>query len=188
MTKIEAIWTPIVQQQVCRLLMGVMSRPGRIENLAEISCGTSAERAVLATLLDAEVSLCDQHERLDSADWPLLQAQSALANKANYVLCEAANAVDFSPMLGTLSSPENSTTLLLVVDSLGTGEIELSVTGPGVNGNQVVRLSGLHKGWLEQRQQWVSLFPLGVDIILLDATRVMALPRTTNIEVITWGM
>lgn len=188
MRKIEAIWTSTVQQKICRVLMEVMSRPGRIENITKLSDGASAERAVLATLMDAEVSLCDQHKRLDSADWPLLQAQLALANKANYVLCQGVNAVDFSPMLGTLSSPEDSTTLLLVVESLGTGEIELNVTGPGVNGNQAVRLSGLHKDWLDQRQQWVSLFPLGVDIILLDKTRVMALPRTTKVEVIKWGM
>ena len=71
MSKIEAIWLPEVQQQVFRGLMEVMSRPGKTENLSELTNNASPARALLATLLDGEVNLCDHHNLLDDADWPV---------------------------------------------------------------------------------------------------------------------
>jgi len=188
MKKIEALWLPEVQQQIFRSLMEVMSRPGKTENLAAITDGVAPVRALLATLLDAEVSLSDHHYVIDAADWPLLQAKSSPVEMANYVVCRGEQSPDFEPMLGTLSSPEHSATIVLVVDDLTAGNNELSLSGPGVNGEQSINISGLNQDWLSQREEWNSSFPLGIDLLLVDNTHVMALPRTTICEVTSWDM
>ncbi|NET53236.1 MAG: hypothetical protein F6K09_32605, partial [Merismopedia sp. SIO2A8] len=36
-----------------------------------------------------------------------------------------------------------------------------------------VALNGFHGAWFSRRQEWVSAFPLGIDLILVDATQVM---------------
>jgi len=188
MKKIEAIWLPEVQQQVFRGLMEVMSRPGKSINLAELAGNAMPARALLATLLDAEVTFCDHNGLLDESDWPLLQAKKATVEHANYILCRGENEVDFEPMLGALSSPEHSATLVLVVENLSEGSSHLTFSGPGVNGEISVKVAGLNRDWLNQREQWISSFPLGVDLLLVDSSRVMAIPRTTKIEVTSWDM
>ena len=188
MKKIEAIWLPEVQQQVFRALMEVMSRPGKIANLAELTDNAMPARALLATLLDAEVNLCDHHGLLDESDWPLLQAEKRVAEHANYILYRGDNGVDFEPLLGELSSPEHSATIILLVENLSEGSSQLTLSGPGVNGDVLVKLSGLNRDWLNQREEWISSFPLGVDLLLVDGSHVMALPRTTKIEVTSWAM
>jgi alpha-D-ribose 1-methylphosphonate 5-triphosphate synthase subunit PhnH len=44
---------------------------------------------------------------------------------------------------------------------------------------------------LGKRQEWNGAFPLGVDMILFDASQIVALPRTTRIttkEGKSWDM
>ena len=147
MNKIEGLWLPEVQQQIFRSLMEVMSRPGKAENLAALTDGVIPVRALLATLLDAEVSLNDHHKVIDVADWPLLQAKPAPVELANYIVCDGEKSPDFEPMLGTLSSPEHSATIVLVVDDLTGGSNELCLSGPGVNGEHGIHISGLNRDW-----------------------------------------
>lgn len=188
MNNIESIWLPEVQQQVFRSLMEAMSRPGKLENLATLTECAFPARAVLATLLDAEVSFCDHDDLLDANDWPLLQAENRPVEQASYILCRGDKAPDFEPMLGSLSSPERSATLILQVASVSDGACQLNLSGPGIKGERPAKLSCLDRDWLIKREQWNASFPLGVDLILVDREHVLALPRTTNIEVTSWDM
>jgi len=188
MKQIESIWLPEVQQQVFRALMEVMSRPGKVETLTSLSEQASPTRAVLATVLDAEVSFCDHDNLIDSVDWPLFQAKKKSVEHANYILCRGDKSPNFEPMLGTLASPEQSATIIIQVANVLEGECQMSLSGPGVNGNQRVRTSGLLSDWLIKRDHWNSAFPLGVDFILADKQQVLALPRTTKIQVTSWDM
>jgi alpha-D-ribose 1-methylphosphonate 5-triphosphate synthase subunit PhnH len=52
-----------------------------------------------------------------------------------------------------------------------------------VEGNTQCSIAGLDVEWLTWRAGWVSAFPLGVDLLLVDDTAVIALPRTTKVEV-----
>ncbi|GAB4289967.1 MAG: phosphonate C-P lyase system protein PhnH [Methylophaga sp.] len=188
MKKIESIWLPDTQQKIFRVLMEAMARPGKIEDLAVLTQDENALRATMATLMDAEVSLCDQHGLLDAADWPLLQCRQQDAQHAGYIVCDGGQAADFEPRLGTLASPEFGATLIIKVADLQQGKAKLKLSGPGVNGDCEIALSGFDKSWLQQRAQWNSAFPLGVDIVLVDDGHVMAWPRTTKIEVSSWDM
>jgi alpha-D-ribose 1-methylphosphonate 5-triphosphate synthase subunit PhnH len=182
---IDLIWLADTQQILFNSLMQTVSRPGRIENWSEWLEKNPASLAVLATLLDGEVSLADVDSLLKESHWPRLQAQKTSTEHAQYILCDGSIAPIFHPKLGTLSSPDFAATLILKVDKLDSnrGQIHLKLTGPGVNGTTEMYVSGIHQAWLEQRNEWCSAFPLGIDCILVDDTQIMGLPRTTRVEI-----
>lgn len=184
MSSLGGIWDAAVQQRLFRAVMQAMARPGMVGGLGALTEGQPAARAVLATFMDGSVSLSDPHGLLEAADWPLLQARQTSPEEADYVLCDGALAPDFQPKLGTLPSPDFSATLLLSVARLGEGATRLRVSGPGVNGRAELTVDGLNPAWLMAREDWVCAFPLGVDVILADAERVAALPRTTHVKVL----
>jgi alpha-D-ribose 1-methylphosphonate 5-triphosphate synthase subunit PhnH len=181
MLEVAAIWTPNTQQQNYRALLEAMSRPGKAQRIQQ-EAGDQAYTAILATLLDAEVSLADPDALLDEQTWPMLQANSAGPQAADYVLCSGGKPPSFQPRLGSLSSPEQSATIIIKVDALSEGEMSLLLSGPGVNGHIRCAITGLEPDWLTKRASWVSAFPLGVDLLLVDETTVLALPRTTKVE------
>lgn len=183
MLRLDPVWQPEIQQRHFRLLLDVMSRPGRCQALQAIPEEGPVALAVLAGLLDAQVSLADPHGLLREHDWPMLQAQAAAPEQADFILCDAASAPDFMPKLGSLPNPDQSATLILVVTALGRGDTRLKLTGPGIADIETLLLDGLAAEWIDLRNEWVSAFPLGVDMILLDDRQVAALPRTTRVEV-----
>lgn len=183
MLNLAGVWTPPVQQQNFRALLDAMSRPGLITTI-ESSDQHPAYLGVLAALLDGEVSLADTTGSLSQQDWTLLQTQQAAVSSADYILSCGKQPLAEQPKLGTLPSPELSATLVIRVESLGEGELFLHLSGPGIRFESKVRIGGLNTRWLAQRETWRSAFPLGVDIILVDDNQALALPRTTNVEVI----
>lgn len=180
-TRIDAIWQADVQQRVFRELLEVFSRPGAVRAPAAGLVGATARHAVLATLMDGETTLADPHDLIAAADWPLLQARRAGADTARYVVADGRRVPDFQPALGSLESPEFGATLLIEIDAVGDGPVALELGGPGIEGHRRLRLAGLHADWLVRRADWNTGFPLGVDMLLADATRVVALPRTTRV-------
>lgn len=80
--------------------------------------------------------------------------------------------------LGTPDYPDRSTTLILQVPSLMTGP-ELSLSGPGIRGAATLRPAGLPEDFVAQHAVNHALFPRGVDVVLVAATEIAALPRTT---------
>ncbi|MDT8371859.1 MAG: phosphonate C-P lyase system protein PhnH [Gammaproteobacteria bacterium] len=188
MLNLDPIWMADNQQANFRLLLDAMARPGQCHSLVVTPEKGPAVLALLATLLDAEVSLADPDELLHKDDWPMLQVQSAHAKQADYVLCDGRFAPNFTPKSGTLPSPDLSATLILVVAAIGDCHSEentsLQLTGPGIANSNTVLIKGLENQWLEMRKDWVCDFPLGVDLILVDEKQMVALPRTTKVEII----
>lgn len=184
MLKVDPIWQPDIQQQNYRVLLQAMSRPGSVKPLVGLDASNTAPKAVLATLVDGEVSLSDLHGMLGPGDWPLLQARSGEPFSADYILCSGDVPPDFEPKLGSLPCPEQSASCVVVVDSLGGGERTLELTGPGVDGSLTLSVQGLSDDWLARREDWVCAFPLGVDVILVDDARIAAVPRTTKVRML----
>lgn len=181
--KTESIWQADAQQCVFRELVETFSRPGEVRDLVGWIEGTTAQRAMLATLMDGETTLADPHGQIAASDWLLLQAKRGTRESARYVIANGRRAPDFQPALGSLESPEFGATLLIEVDAVGSGPLSLKLAGPGIDGQRELRLNGLHADWLLRRADWVVSFPLGVDILLSDATRIVALPRTTRVAI-----
>lgn len=179
----ESLWTGGVQQAIFRELLEAFSRPGGVRDLSEWLAGTTAQRAVLATLMDGECTLADPHAIIAAEDWSLLQAHRATPETARFVTVDGKNGPNFQPAIGSLESPEFGATLLIKVDNIGAGVQSVTLSGPGIDGLHPLCLDGLHTDWLEHRANWNSSFPLGVDMLLFDARHIVALPRTTHVAI-----
>ena len=184
MLAIDPVWQADIQQAHFRLLLDAMAYPGRCLNLKKLPKDGTVALTVLSTLLDAEVSLADPHKLLKEDDWQMLQTKSASTDEADYILCDGSQFTNFTPKTGSLKSPEQSATLILVVNKLGEGELKLNLSGPGIQVNQLLSVTGLAGQWLALHEECNISFPLGVDLILIDDTQIAALPRTTKVEVL----
>jgi len=175
------IWHPAHQQQLFRRLLDAFSYPGRIQ-----TCPLQAEPwlALLSALLDGQAALSDPQDMLEQSCWPKLEAQRVPYDLAAFILLDGSRAPDRMPSLGTLEAPEGGATLLLRVAALYeeyAGTLPLSLSGPGIRQPLAIGVDGLHQDWIVARNDWVSSFPLGVELVLCDAQRFVALPRTTRI-------
>lgn len=181
---IDAIWQAEMQQKIFRALLNCMSRPGETADLKPYLGSSSALLGVAATLLDGTVSLSDEDELINEHDRHLLQAPTVSPAIANFVIKDATKLPQgsFSPNLGELPNPEKGATLILQGESLGAGDLLLKLSGAGVKEARHFSTTGFHPIWFEYRQRWVEYFPLGIDMILVDSTSVMALPRTTKVD------
>ena len=181
---LAGIWQDEVQQQIFRHLLSCMSLPGTIADLGLYLGESNALMGVLATLLDNTVTLHDIHELVCQRNRRFLNSPTAPLPEARFIVADGAIAPDtnFSPHLGTLASPELGATIILQGRQLGNGELTVSLTGPGIPfaKENKVALNGFHDAWFSRRQEWVNNFPLGIDLILVDATQVMIIPRTTQ--------
>mgnify|MGYP006243242283 FL=1 len=181
---LPGIWQDEVQQQIFRQLLNCMSLPGTIADLSSYLGESTALIGVLAALLDNTVTLHDSHELIGQSDRHFLNSPTAPLTEARFIAVDGTNAPDanFNPSLGTLASPELGATIVIQGQHLESGELTLSLTGPGILSakENKVALNGFHHGWFSRRQEWVSAFPLGIDIILVDVTQVMIIPRTTQ--------
>ena len=186
MLKIDGIWLEETQQKIFRNLLHCVSLPGEIADLSQYLEKSSALLGVLATLLDGTVSLNDEDGLLTQRDRHLLQAAIASPETAQFVVRDATKPPqpDFFPNSGLLPSPEKGATLILQGKTLGTGNNLLQLSGAGVKKTCLVHLAGFHPEWFVRRGEWVENFPLGVDVLLVDSTRIMALPRTTKLQLL----
>ncbi len=180
-------WSPRNQQRVFRRLMEAFSRPGliiRFEDGTENPAYPQADALlhVLASLADCEVDIADPDRLITDAELIRLGAGTTLPEQAHFVLADASRTPAFAPLLGTLESPEGGATLMLRVERLGSGPLELALTGPGIESETGLRVSGLHSAWIAARQEWNRSFPLGCEFILVDPCRVAALPRTVQVR------
>lgn len=178
------IWNPAKQQKLFRSLLDAFSYPGRITKCA--TARTSSWFALLSTLVDGQTTLGDPHKLLEESQWPKLEAQRAPPEAAAFVVLDGSRAPEFLPSLGTLEAPEYGATLMLRVTSLndaGTGTLRLQLSGPGICKPLIVGVEGLHENWITSRNDWISTFPLGVELVLCDEKSFVALPRTTHITV-----
>lgn len=172
-----------------------MARPGYLQSIDKMIHDQPVFLAVLASLVDGEVSLHDKDTLLSEDDWPLLQVRNQASGEADFILCNGAKAVgDLQPKLGTLSSPDYSATLIIVIESINdfnglatetadSSSIYLTMTGPGIETEKRLILTGLDHSWLQHRTHWIANFPLGVDLILMDSSHLISIPRSTRLEV-----
>ena len=184
MLAIDPVWQADTQQAHFRILLDAMAYPGRCLNLKTLPKDGTIALTVLSTLLDAEVSLADPHKLLKDDNWKMLQTNLAVTDEADYILCTGSEFIIFSPKLGSLKSPEQSATLILVVEKLGEGDLQLNLSGPGVQVSQLLSISGLSAQWLALREECNGAFPLGIDLIIIDDSQIVALPRTTTVEIL----
>jgi alpha-D-ribose 1-methylphosphonate 5-triphosphate synthase subunit PhnH len=81
--------------------------------------------------------------------------------------------------LGTSEYPDRSTTLILQVASLTEGR-EYRLRGPGIDGTAILRATVEPRDLFDRLAINATLFPRGIDVVLVADDRIVAIPRTTR--------
>ena len=86
----------------------------------------------------------------------------------------------FNP--GELEYPDRSATLIIQVKSMDVGK-GIRLTGPGIQGDTLLHVDGLHTDFWQALQRNSQRFPLGFDVILATQTEIVSLPRTVRVGI-----
>lgn len=180
-------------QAVFRNVLTAMANPGRIVDMGVDLCPPEvlhqASGVILLTLLDYETPFwCDLDTASEAARWvtfhtgaPGIQAkkQSAFALYTDYDNLDDPGTFN----MGTIASPDCSTTLIVQtrgIDNKG----RIRMTGPGIQKECFLKLKGIKEGFLRKRMALSSHYPLGVDMIFVCDRVLVAVPRTTRLEIL----
>ena len=179
---------PVADAQGCfRALLDAMSRPGLVRR---VSAGlrppapfAPAAAAVLLTLADAATPVWIDAGP-EAAAWLAFHAGCPMAGSpgdAAFVLaCGAPPALDALAQ-GTDEEPHRGATLVAQVAALEAGRGDWRLSGPGIETEHRLRVSGLPDGFAARWAANRAVFPRGVDLILCAGRDLAALPRTAAI-------
>jgi alpha-D-ribose 1-methylphosphonate 5-triphosphate synthase subunit PhnH len=179
-------------QSAFRSVMDAMARPGSVLRIAAAIDGPApimpASAAIALTLFDHDTPVWLDPRMAANANvarWikfhtsaPIV-ADSALSSFA--LIADPAALPDFGCFAtGSDDYPDRSTTLLLQVASLDDGAA-LELRGPGIDGTAVLRVTIDPTDLLERLAVNRTLFPRGIDLILIAGDRIAAIPRTARL-------
>ena len=180
----------LASQAVFRTVMEVIARPGLPRPLASSLSAPPPLRATAAavalTLLDYETpfwldpGLAASGEVAAWLKFHTGAPQTGDSAQAAFALVSTAlPSFDiFSP--GSLEYPDRSTTLVVQVESFDYGEA-LTLAGPGIAGTRRFSAAPLPPDFRARLIANREMFPRGVDLILVSATAVAALPRSVRV-------
>jgi alpha-D-ribose 1-methylphosphonate 5-triphosphate synthase subunit PhnH len=81
---------------------------------------------------------------------------------------------------GTNEYPDRSTTLIVEVASLTDGPA-FELSGPGIDGTTVLQAAIQPPNLFERLAINATLFPRGIDVVLVADDAIVAIPRTTRL-------
>ncbi len=178
-------------QRIFRRVLDALAHPGRIVTLdapAEWPAGRLGRGAIgtaLALLdfetaiwLDEAAAAIGPHLRFH-CNCPLAASRDAAAFG---LIGDPATLPPLDGFaLGSDSYPDRSATLVIEVRTLDQhGALRLS--GPGIEEQAQLGVTGLRSGFWQERAALAPLFPRGLDLILTCGDRLAAIPRTTIVE------
>ena len=190
MTLLASFNRPVADaQQTFRRLLKAMSEPGVLVTLpmAQGWGGLSpAATAVLMTLVDGDTPLW-LDPALDNAQLRenlRFHTGVVLSDRPEsvFAITQAATVPDLAIFArGSALAPEESTTVIIEVPSLN-GGLNLRLWGPGIREMRAIapQLPASVTQFLRHRPHD---FPEGIDLIITSGDGLIALPRTTHVEV-----
>lgn len=182
-------------QQVFRVVLDAVARPGRIQALSSEAlaglddAGLGAARAaVLLALLDAETTVWLDRPLHEAGAPAHLRFHTGVRivqtpDHAAFAVIDAHRTpagLWRSLQAGTDMTPQDGATLVVEVVSFARGRT-LSLRGPGIESSQRLRVEGLEPPFWEARAELEREFPRGVELILTCGERLAAVPRTSRI-------
>ncbi|MFS2225007.1 phosphonate C-P lyase system protein PhnH [Pantoea sp. B65] len=190
MTLLASFNHPVADaQHAFRRILKAMSEPGVMVSLPmQHGWGaiSPAATAVLLTLVDGETPLWLDDALHDEVLLSNLRFHTGATvtdrHDAPFALLHARSQIDpHCFAAGDNLTPEKSTTVIIEVPSLN-GGLTLRLRGPGLMETRAIapQLSERVLNALRDRQQ---RFPQGIDLIFTCGEAMMALPRTTQVEV-----
>jgi alpha-D-ribose 1-methylphosphonate 5-triphosphate synthase subunit PhnH len=178
-------------QSTFRSVMEAMARPGSVQRVAaEVGAAAGLMPAVAAIALtlcdhDTPVWLDPELAAKGVAEWlkfhtgAPVTAASADASFALVTDAAALPALD-SFALGSSEYPDRSTTVILQVESLSGGRA-YDLRGPGIDGVATLNAMIAPDDLFERLAVNASLFPRGIDVVLVHGDALVAIPRTTRL-------
>jgi len=184
---------PVLGAQIgFRTVMEAIARPGSVRALPGLPAAppplSPVAAAIALTLTDYDTPIW--------LDGPLAAVEEVTAwlrfhtgapviddpaRAAFAFLAEPAQAPPFSAFaLGTPEYPDRSTTLVMQMERLSGGPA-LTLAGPGIVGSQELSAAPLPPDIATRLAANRALFPRGVDLLMVSADAVMALPRSTRV-------
>lgn len=178
---------PVHDTQSCfRALVSTMSRPG---TTAETPV-SPADHAVLATLVDHEVTCHTTDEEIRSALADQGRLTAAERSDADIVHAPTPADADAAALTqGSLKEPSNGATVVYRVAELtpdpeaGDADVTVEIRGPGVPGTRRLGIDGLPEAEAAALVSAQEPYPRGVDAVFATEDRIAALPRSTDLEV-----
>jgi alpha-D-ribose 1-methylphosphonate 5-triphosphate synthase subunit PhnH len=184
---------PVLSAQTTfRGVLNAMARPGSVHSINSV---VSAPPPLSMGAAALALALCD-HDTPISLDarlrgsepvvsWLRFHCGSTIADDSHTAAFAFVSTPSelrpfdlFHP--GTLDYPDRSATIILQVDTLRSGPA-LMLTGPGIRGRQVLRASPLPQDIAGRLAANRCLFPRGIDLVLVTANEIAALPRSVHV-------
>ena len=179
-------------QTTFRSVMDAMARPGSVQRVMAASGAPAAmmrgTAAIALTLFDHDTPVWLDpllSETPDVGKWlkfhtgaPVI-SDSSISSFAVVGDARALLALDRFAF-GTNEYPDRSTTVILQVESLTQGPA-FELRGPGIDGTAVLRATPQPADLFERLAVNSTLFPRGIDVVLVADDAVVAIPRTTRL-------
>jgi alpha-D-ribose 1-methylphosphonate 5-triphosphate synthase subunit PhnH len=179
-------------QSTFRSVMDAMARPGSVQRIAAVA-GTPAAMmrgtaAIALTLFDHDTPIWLDSRMSKTADvgkWLKFHTSApVIADSAVSSFALIGEPRDLPSLdcfaFGSNEYPDRSTTLILQVESLTQGPA-IELRGPGIDGTAILQAAIQPRDLFERLKVNVSLFPRGVDVVLVHDDAIVAIPRTTRL-------
>jgi len=182
----------LAAQTAFRTVMNASARPGTVQQLDGIAAPaplSPTAAAIALTLLDYETPFwldAALAAAPEVARWISFHTGAPRtldpANAAFAFVADSAAAPPFETFApGSAEYPDRSTTVVLQVDHLSEGEGDgFILRGPGIAGAHRLAAAPLPEDFLERLAENRALFPRGVDVLIVCAGAVAALPRSVH--------
>ena len=179
-------------QSTFRSVMDAMARPGSIQRIASAAGTPSAmmrgTAAIALTLFDHDTPIWLDSRMSATPDvgkWLKFHTSAPVVVDASIASFALVGDPENLPVLdrfafGSNEYPDRSTTLILQVESLSAGP-EVALQGPGIDGTAVLRASIQQHDLFERLAINATLFPRGIDVVLVHDDCIVAIPRTTRL-------
>src|SRR6201995_2866249 len=173
-------------------VMEAMARPGSLQRVtAAVGTPPPMMRGVAAialTLFDHDTPIWRDEkmsETIEVARWLKFRSGAPVvtdpAISAFALIADAGALPDLDGFaLGSNEYPDRSTTLVLQVASLTEGPA-YELRGPGIDGSAVLNASFAPKDLFDRLAINATLFPRGIDVVLVADDAIVAIPPTTRL-------
>jgi alpha-D-ribose 1-methylphosphonate 5-triphosphate synthase subunit PhnH len=179
-------------QSTFRCVMNAMARPGSVQRIVS-AAGTPpammrGTAAIALTLFDHDTPIwldARMSAPADVAKWLKFHTSApVVADSSIASFALVADPENLPPLdrfaFGSNEYPDRSTTLVLQVESL-TDDPIVELRGPGIDGMAALRASIQPRDLFERLAINATLFPRGIDVVLVHHDSIVAIPRTTRL-------
>jgi alpha-D-ribose 1-methylphosphonate 5-triphosphate synthase subunit PhnH len=179
-------------QSTFRSVMEAMARPGSVQRVtASVGAPPPMMRgtaAIALTLFDHDTPIWldeKMSETTDTARWLKFHAAAPIvadSSISSFALIGRPGALpDLDRFaLGSNEYPDRSTTLIVQVTSLTEGPA-YELRGPGIDGSAILNATFEPKDLFDRLAVNATLFPRGIDVVLVADDAIVAIPRTTRL-------